>query len=57
MFFDINKPNPVPPVSDVTANFENSFGNTSHELKIKKFYVMSLHSWKRNSRWEYPSQI
>src|ERR671930_2338538 len=29
ILFDMNKPNPVPPVSDLVANFVNNLGNMS----------------------------
>ena len=42
MFFDMNKPNPVPPVSDTTANFENSFGNTSGSIPAPVSFIVVI---------------
>ena len=44
MFFDMNKPNPVPPVSDVTANFENNFGNTPGSIPIPVSFTLTMTS-------------
>ena len=44
MFFDMNKPNPVPPVSDVTANFENSSGNTPGSIPIPVSFTLTMTS-------------
>ena len=44
MFFEMNKPSPVPPVSDVTANFENSFGNRSRSIPIPVSFILTMTS-------------
>ena len=44
MFFEMNKPNPVPPGSDVIANFENSFGNTSGSIPVPVSFTLTMTS-------------
>jgi hypothetical protein len=44
MFFDMNKPKPLPPVPDVTANFENRFGNTSGSIPVPVSFILTMTS-------------
>ncbi len=40
ILFDINNPNLVPIVSDLVANFVNSFGNISESMPVPVSFML-----------------